>query len=67
MIYLSVIKYVMITLNNENYLTYKETAETLKVSILTIRRWVDSGKLKIYKLSPRKIFIKEIDIKEILK
>jgi excisionase family DNA binding protein len=57
----------MITLDTSNYLTLKESAKFLGVSLMTIRRWVDDKKLKVFKLSPRKLFIKESDLKEILK
>ena len=57
----------MITLNDTNYLSVKESAKLLNVSIMTIRRWMESGKLKPYKISERKIFIRESEIKEMFK
>jgi excisionase family DNA binding protein len=57
----------MITINNENYLSFKESATLLGISLMTIRRWIEEGKLKPYKISARKIFLKESDIKEMFK
>jgi len=57
----------MVTIDNINYLTLKESAKLLGVTRVTIHRWVESGKLKTVKISPRKIFLKENDLKEIFK
>lgn len=57
----------MLTIDHINYLTYKESAQLLGVTIMTIRRWVKAGKLIPLKMSPRKIFIKESNLKEVLK
>jgi len=54
----------MITINQENYLSFKEASALLGVSIMTIRRWIEDGKLKAHKISTRKIFVKESQIKE---
>jgi len=57
----------MITLNNENYLTRSESAKILGISLMTLHRWVKDGKIKTYKMSSRKIFIKESELKEVIK
>jgi excisionase family DNA binding protein len=57
----------MITINESNYLTIKESAKLLGVSIMTIRRWIDDKKIKVFKLSPRKLFINKSELEGILK
>jgi excisionase family DNA binding protein len=57
----------MITIDNENYLTLKESTRFLDISLMTLHRWVKSGKLKTYKISERKILIKENDLKWLVK
>jgi excisionase family DNA binding protein len=57
----------MITLDNERYLTFRESAALLNISLLTLRRWIDAGKLKTHKISARKIFVKESDIRGMFK
>lgn len=57
----------MITLNNENYLNKKESCKLLQISLMTLNRWIKSGKLTTYKMSPRKIFLKEEDVNGVIK
>lgn len=57
----------MIIINNEKYLTKRESCDFLQISLMTLNRWIKDGKLKTYKMSSRKIFIKELHLMEILK
>lgn len=52
----------MIIINNEKYLTKRESCDFLQISLMTLNRWINDGKLKTYKMSSRKIFLKEIDL-----
>lgn len=52
----------MIIINNEKYLTKRESCEFLQISLMTLNRWIKDGKLKTYKMSSRKIFLKEINL-----
>lgn len=57
----------MLTIDNINYLTVKESAIFLKVAQLTIRRWIKSGKIKPINMSIRKTLINEEHLKNFLK
>ena len=57
----------MIIIDNIEYLTVKESAQLLHLNEITIRRWIDSGKLKKFTLSPRKMLVKKSDLKEMIK
>jgi len=45
----------------DKYLTYKETAEILRVSVSTIRRWVREGKIHPQRIG-KKPLVLETDI-----
>lgn len=47
-------------------LTVAETAELLKVSIVTIHRWLKQGRLPAYKLGPRYVRIRRSDLARVL-
>lgn len=57
----------MITINDKIYLSPKESSDFLKVSMPTIWRWIESGKLKKVSLSPKKIYIKKEDLEDFFK
>lgn len=38
------------------YLTRRETAEMLRVSLVTLNQWVSDGKIKAYKIGRRVLF-----------
>lgn len=56
----------------DEYLTTKETSSLLKVNVLTVRRWIDSGKLpatflgKEYRIKKTDFdkFMKEREVKK---
>ncbi len=41
---------------DENYLTRKETAARLRVSLVTLTEWVNKSRLKAYKIEGRVLF-----------
>jgi excisionase family DNA binding protein len=43
-------------------LTLDEAAKLLKVSIVTLRRWIKQGRLPAYHVGPRKVRIKRSDL-----
>ena len=43
-------------------LTLAEAAKLLKVSIVTLRRWIKQGRLPAYHVGPRKVRIKRRDL-----
>ncbi len=45
----------MITINNVDYYDTKEVAALLKVSSLTVNKYVRSGRLIPFKLNPKKL------------
>ena len=49
----------------DKYLTRKEAATRLKVSLVTLTEWVNRSRLKAYKIGGRVLF-RETDIKEAL-
>lgn len=59
-------------MNETEYLTTQELAEKLKVNVLTIRRWIGSGKLpaisigKSYRIKKEDFekFIKSMEVKK---
>jgi excisionase family DNA binding protein len=50
----------------EEYLTTKDIATLLKVNILTVRRWIDAGKLKALFLG-KEYRIKRSDFDQFMK
>jgi len=56
----------MTIINQEVYLTVPESAKKMGVAPLTIRRWIQSKRLKVYKLSERKMLLKESDLNNLI-
>ncbi len=50
---------------DENYLTRKETAARLRVSLVTLTEWVNRSRLKAYKIGGRVLF-RECEVEEAL-
>jgi len=51
--------------SENNYLTRKDTATRLKVSLVTLTEWVNRGKLKAYKIGGR-VLSRENEVEEAL-
>ncbi|MDQ3044778.1 MAG: helix-turn-helix domain-containing protein [Chloroflexota bacterium] len=49
-----------------NLLTMAEAAERLKVSRVTIQRWIKQGRLRSYKVGPRAVRIRADDLANLL-
>jgi excisionase family DNA binding protein len=45
-----------------DFLTLTEAAKLLKVSVVTLRRWIKQGRLPAYHVGPRKVRIKRSDL-----
>ena len=52
----------MVTDSPTELLTIREAARFLKVSPLTVRRWLKQGRLPAYRLGPRAIRIRRADL-----
>lgn len=50
----------------EDFLTVPETAELLKVSAVTVSRWLKDGRLPAYKVGPRAVRIRRVDLDQLL-
>jgi excisionase family DNA binding protein len=48
--------------NDWDLLTLKEAAALLKVSVVTLRRWIKQGRLPAYHVGPRKVRIRRADL-----
>ena len=57
----------MIKLDNKTYLTPKEGAALLNISMPTIWRWIKSGKIKKLSLSPKKIYLDKAELEGMFK
>lgn len=53
------------TIINDKYLTRKETANRLKVSLVTLTDWVNRSRLKAYKIGGRVLF-RESEVEDAL-
>ena len=53
--------------SEDDLLTIPEAAATLKVSPVTISRWLKQGRLTAYRLGPRAVRIRRDDLVEVLK
>ena len=51
----------------EKYLTPNQVASILQVDVATVRKWLRSGKLKGFKLSPKIWRISEVALKSLTK
>ncbi|MBM2811437.1 MAG: DNA-binding protein [Chloroflexi bacterium] len=56
----------MTIVQDVEFLTVAEAAGTLKVSISTIRRWIDQGDLPAYRLGPRRVRLKVSDLARLI-
>src|SRR5579884_3287782 len=56
----------MATLLDDDLLTTAEAADLLKVSQVTIGRWIKRGRLPAYHLGPRKLRVRRADLAALL-
>lgn len=47
---------------NPNYLTPAQVAEELQVTVVTVRRWINSGALRASKAGPRRWMVRRSDL-----
>ena len=52
----------MIEHNDMKYYTIKETCKILQISRATLLRWIDEGRIKLFKLSKGKQYISQDEI-----
>lgn len=52
--------------NPDDFLTVPETAELLKVSAVTVSRWLKDGRLPAYKVGPRAVRIRRGEVDQLL-
>lgn len=53
---------MMIAFENTDLLTVAEAATLLKVSIVTVQRWIKQGRLPAYHLGPRRVRVRRADL-----
>lgn len=49
-------------MTNETYMTKKDAAEALGVSVKTVERWIARGILKAYRFGPRRVLISQTEV-----
>lgn len=54
-------------LEEDDFYTISEAAKALRVSVSTVWRWIDSGKLAAYRVGQRRIRIKKADLATVVK
>lgn len=52
----------MVSMLDDDFCTIPEAAKSLRVSMSTIWRWIDSGRLAAYRVGQRRIRIKKEDL-----
>ncbi len=53
--------------HTSDLLTVREAAQLLKVSTMTIKRWLKQGRLVAYHVGPRALRIKQEDLQDLLR
>ncbi|MBI2886668.1 MAG: helix-turn-helix domain-containing protein [Chloroflexi bacterium] len=48
------------------WLTQPEAATLLRISIVTLHRWIKQGRLPAYRVGPRKVRIRRLDLAKVL-
>ncbi len=56
----------MVTDIDTDLLTISETAKLLKISTVTVHRWIKQGRLPVYHAGPRKVRIRRRDLATVL-
>lgn len=50
-----------------NYISYKDAAAMLNLSIITIKKWAQKGIIKRYAVTARSVFVDRDEILELIK
>lgn len=50
----------------DELLTYRQTADLLKVDVATVRRWIMAGRLPAYRLGPQTVRVRRGDVHTLL-
>lgn len=50
-----------------NYMSYKDAAAMLNLSIVTIKKWAQKGIIKRYAVTARSVFVDRDEILELIK
>ncbi|MEH1010926.1 helix-turn-helix transcriptional regulator [Campylobacter concisus] len=50
-----------------NYMSYKDAAAMLNLSIITIKKWAQKGIIKRYAVTARSVFVDRDEILELIK
>ena len=50
-----------------NYMSYKDAAAMLNLSIITIKKWAQKGIIKRYTVTARSVFVDRDEILELIK
>ena len=50
-----------------NYMSYKDAAAMLNLSIITIKKWAQKGIIKRYAVTSRSVFVDRDEILELIK
>lgn len=50
-----------------NYMSYKDAATMLNISIITIKKWAQKGIIKRYAVTARSVFVNRDEILELIK
>lgn len=53
-------------LSTEEYLTIADTAQALRVSTVTVHRWIKQGRLPAYHVGPRKVLVRRADLTKVM-
>lgn len=57
----------MMKIEKINYMSYKDAAAMLNLSIITIKKWAQKGIIKRYAVTARSVFVDRDEILELIK
>lgn len=57
----------MMKIEKINYISYKDAAAMLNLSIITIKKWAQKGIIKRYAVTARSVFVDRDEILELIK
>ena len=55
----------MVGVEDSDLLSIPEAAKALKVSVATVKRWISDGRLPAFRLGPRKMRIRQLDLEKV--